>query len=641
MTRPTVCQVGREERQAGIVSIRRWGMPTTLAVGVTAAVVAASLGSATFYSTRHYRSLLESARASALAQGQLIYAALEHQMLEHDRSLLSGMIETFGREKGVEKVVLLDREGRVRFSSRPAEPETRLSLESETCQVCHRLPAEKRETSQVIETGGGKVLRTVVPIRNHAACFGCHDRSHRINGIILVDLSTADIRAAMDRDLLWMGAFSAVIALLLLGAITLVVRMVVTRRLQRFEAEARRIASGDLGQRVRVGGSDTLAWLGEDFNALADTITGLLRDVHGQREQLETVINGIDDAIVVLDPDRRVIAANDAFLRRTGGSRERLLGSTCHETVIGTCGAGDCPTLRCLQTGEGQVRIFERRDPSGSIVWEEVHASPIRRSSGQVVQVVEVWRDISERRAAEARLAESHRLASLGMLASGFSHELNTPLATVLTCVEGIQRAARTGDGADPEWRRIEESASIAREQLLRCRGVTQHFLRLSRGRDAGDCLVDLAAACAAVGRLIEPTARANGVRVVVEPGAPGLVVRVTEADLQHVLLNLLLNSIQACAHEGRVRLAVVPGDPVRIEVVDDGCGISPDNQKRIFEPFFSERRGGTGLGLFLSLEFVRHWGGDIRVRSAPGRGSTFEVVLPAPGASSPLRILS
>ena len=121
-------------------------------------------------------------------------------------------------------------------------------------------------------------------------------------------------------------------------------------------------------------------------------------------------------------------------------SREQVLGCQCREFTPGGCTVADCPTLACLTSGARQVRICERRTPEGKLVWEEVHASPILDSHGRLQQVVEVWRDISERRAAEAHLAESHRLASLGTLASGFSHELNTPLATVLTCVEGILR---------------------------------------------------------------------------------------------------------------------------------------------------------------------------------------------------------
>ena len=78
------------------------------------------------------------------------------------------------------------------------------------------------------------------------------------------------------------------------------------------------------------------------------------------------------------------------------------------------------------------------------------------------------------------------------------------------------------------------------------------------------------------------------------------------------------------------VTLVCEPDDPPHLRVIDHGCGIELETQKRIFEPFFSLRRGGTGLGLFLSLNFVRHWGGDITVTSTPGGGSTFDVVLPA-----------
>jgi len=305
------------------------------------------------------------------------------------------------------------------------------------------------------------------------------------------------------------------------------------------------------------------------------------------------------------------------------------VGCSCGEPGSGVCTVTDCPTLSCLASGSRQVRICERRTPDGAVCWEEVHASPVHGPSGELIQVVEVWRDISERRAAEARLAESHRLASLGLLASGFSHELNTPLGTVLTCVEGILRDVRDAGpgGAAPG---VGEHARIAREQILRCRGITQHFLRLSRGQTAAIGLVDLGAAVAAVARLIDPTARAHGVGVTVETVPPGTRVRADEAELQHTLVNLMLNAVQACRSGGQVRVGVTAGDPVRIHVTDDGCGIAPEHQQRIFEPFFSVRRGGTGLGLFLSLNFARHWGGDIQVSSTPGAGATFAVVIPA-----------
>jgi PAS domain S-box-containing protein len=404
------------------------------------------------------------------------------------------------------------------------------------------------------------------------------------------------------------------------------------RRLQRFETTARLISSGDLARRVPAEGSDTIAWLAREFNSMADSVTGLVGEVRNQRERLETVINSIDDGIVVLDPERKIIAANDAFLRRARNSREQALGSCCHEIGLGACNVADCPTLQCLRAGARQVRICERRGAGDAVAWEEVHASPVLDATGKLTHVVEVWRDISERRAAEAHLAESHRLASLGVLASGFSHELNTPLATVLMCVEGILR--ETGEdrngGGPVDRERIQENAAIAREQILRCRGITQHFLRMSRGQASSGNLVDVAAAIDATRRLIEPTARAHSVSVEVRPGAAALHVRADEAELQNLLVNLMLNAIQASRPGGKVVVSAEDGEAVRIRVSDEGCGIAPEYRAKIFEPFFSLRKGGTGLGLFLSLNSVRRYGGEILVESSPGKGSTFEVVFPA-----------
>ena len=176
---------------------------------------------------------------------------------------------------------------------------------------------------------------------------------------------------------------------------------------------------------------------------------------------------------------------------------------------------------------------------------------------------------------------------------------------------------------------RIETSAGIARDQILRCRGITQHFLRLSRGQSSPGDIVDVSRVIGAVCRLVEPTAVAKGVEVksIIPENHPR--VRADEADLQHALINLLLNAIEASTEGGSVRVELRSGSSVQIRVEDDGCGIPAEDLDRIFEPFTSLRQGGTGLGLFLSKEFVQRWGGEITVESASGRGSVFEILLP------------
>jgi signal transduction histidine kinase len=152
----------------------------------------------------------------------------------------------------------------------------------------------------------------------------------------------------------------------------------------------------------------------------------------------------------------------------------------------------------------------------------------------------------------------------------------------------------------------------------------------MSRGQSGSVDIVDLEATLSAVTRLIEPTARAHGVRIVRRPLFAALHLRVNDAELQHILINLLLNAIQASARGSEVSVELVGGDPIRIRVSDRGCGIAPEHRARIFEPFFSLRQGGTGLGLFLALDFARRWGGSISVESEPGAGSMFEVSIPA-----------
>jgi PAS domain S-box-containing protein len=609
-------------------------MTAGLAAGITTVVVAACAAGAYLFSLHHFNDLLETERSTALAQGQLMRAALEHQMMENDRTLIADMVQTFGREARVANVVLLDREGIAQYSSAPISAGD-LDQGSATCQACHRLPPDQRAGSQVIETAGGTILRTVVPFRNREACHACHDPAQGINGVMLLDLDVGATREAMNSDLRWMVAGTGGLALLLIVGLAVIVRVVVIKRLQRFETTARLIAQGDLARRVPAEGSDTVAWLAREFNAMADSVTGLVTEVRTERERLETIINSIDDGIVVLDVERRVVAANDAFIRRTANTRPQVLGRCCRTIAPGMCTASECPTLACLQSHERQVRICEGRGDDGMVTWDEVHASPVYGPDGNPTHVVEVWRDISDRRAAEARLAESHRLGSLGLLASGFSHELNTPLGTVLTCVEGILRDTRDGAGVE-DTGRIAEHAGIAREQILRCRGITQHFLRLSRGQAGAPDLVDLRRAAVAVARLIEPTARASGVHVAGVADGPPVIVRADEADLQHALMNVLLNAVQASRGGGTVTLELEEGPPVRIRVRDTGCGIASGDRQRIFEPFFGLRQGGTGLGLFLALTSLRRWGGDISVTSAPDLGSEFELRLPAPANDSP-----
>ena len=131
-------------------------------------------------------------------------------------------------------------------------------------------------------------------------------------------------------------------------------------------------------------GADTISWLAPEFNAMADSVTGLAKEVRDQREQLETIINSIDDGIAVLDSRRRVIAANDAFLRRVGRRRETWWAAAAARRAPGCAGSRAAPRRRAWRPASARCGSANGAFPEGAVRWEEVHTSPLRDAAGGV-----------------------------------------------------------------------------------------------------------------------------------------------------------------------------------------------------------------------------------------------------------------
>ncbi len=609
-------------------------------LGISVAALVTCAFAAGFYLVyRHYwRDVILNARSHAMAETRLIRIALEHQMLQNDRSLIREMVSSFAIRPRVERVMVLDRSGQVQFTSDSSIQRGHFKPDSTTCLVCHRHPPEDRSRTTTLEMDGGSVLRCVEPIPNQRRCHGCHDPDHRINGVLIVDVPLEDVRQGLERKVGFLAVGTGLIGLVLLVGIGLVFRYLVMRRLFRFESTARAIAEGDLQRRVPLRGNDALTRVESQFNRMTDSVVGLLNQLEDQRASLENVINSVDDGMVVLDRSLRVTAANEAFVRRFGGTATDLVGRRCCAGDVpgqdGFCtGEGECPAVRCMEEGTVQMTVRTRAVPdgTGTVKQEEVRASPVQAADGRIAGCVEVWRDITDRRSAEARLADYQRLASLGMLASGFSHEVNTPLASIRICLDGIARlTARKGELGRQDLEEINRCVRIAAEQVSRCGGITEQFLKLARGKSLTREIVNLGAVVEAVVRLVEPTAKGFGVGILVEDRPPLPSVLANEAAVQQVMLNILLNALEASRPCQAVRVSFLAGEEAaEVRVHNTGAVIAPEDLSRIFDPFFTRREKGTGLGLFVSLNLARSWGGDIRVSSKPEEGTTFEVVFP------------
>ncbi len=610
-----------------------------LAVAVTALVGVTLFVVLFLAAQRHYDSRVDGLRRQVATQGRLMQSAFEHEMLAGQRDAIWPLVEKFAQTPGVLRLMIFDSQGELRFASDKKLFERKWDRNtSAECSICHTKPPGQRAESALVDIAGGEVLRNVLPFRNQESCHECHGTSHVLNGVLITDTSLEEASTELRAEVLAMQLWIVGLTLVLIIGFGLISRRVYVGPLRALEARARAIAAGDLRRRVSVGRDGPFARLGEAFNHMAGSLQVLLDAQVLQRARLENLMNSVDDGLLVVDVGLNVVALNDSFARRAGSSAEELRLHTCCE-IFGqrrSCGegfhSGGCPAKRVFETGALQTAIHTWRDPATHTERsEEVFASPIVDGDAQVMQVVLVARDITARKDREARMATAERLASLGMLASGFSHELNTPLNTVLVCADEISRASQRGDAGRSALAEIRESADLIQSEIERCRRITRQFLSLSAGRALSPSVLDVRKVIEAVVPLIQATARGAGVALRVEDIAPGLSIQADGGAVQQVLLNLIVNAVQACTTGESVTVAArATGDGgVAIVVSDTGHGIPPEATERLFEPFFSRKEGGTGLGLFISANLARQWHGEITVASEPGRGSTFVALFP------------
>jgi signal transduction histidine kinase len=232
----------------------------------------------------------------------------------------------------------------------------------------------------------------------------------------------------------------------------------------------------------------------------------------------------------------------------------------------------------------------------------------------------------AELRRANEKMIQSEKLASIGILASGVAHEINNPLGGLFNCVRMLQQS-----GGDPAFR--ERYLGLIREGLDRIENTVGKLLWMSRKAEHAPADANIRNTMDGVYHFLEYKLRGGNIRFVNE--VPGdLHVVVDLHDFQQMLLNLFINAVHAMRNGGTLTVAGRREDAaVLVEVKDDGSGIAQEHLGRIFDPFFSTKPTGegTGLGLWLTYEIIRNYGGEIHVESELGKGAKFTLRFPAP----------
>ncbi len=243
-------------------------------------------------------------------------------------------------------------------------------------------------------------------------------------------------------------------------------------------------------------------------------------------------------------------------------------------------------------------------------------------------------------RRTQDRLVRSERLAVLGQTAAGVAHELKNPLASITNAVYYLNK--RIGDSADEEMRK---NMDIVREEVRRSDRIIMDMLDHSSQTERSRAVVEINNIVREILADVRPEARSSGIRVHADFGMRLPLIRADEHQLRMAIRNLVDNACQAMKAGGSLSVATslrqgrsVLGarEAIVVTVADTGEGIPEELRDRIFEPFFSRKKDGTGLGLFAASNAVQAHGGHLEVESEPGRGAAFSVVLPVEDVVQP-----
>jgi two-component system cell cycle sensor histidine kinase/response regulator CckA len=354
--------------------------------------------------------------------------------------------------------------------------------------------------------------------------------------------------------------------------------------------------------------------------------------------EFQALLDGIPDGLSLLSPELTVLWANPASAQAVGLEPPDMIGKRCYEVRHGrSTPCEDCIVEKSFAGGEALETTTVAKTTGRTY---ELRSVPVRNDEGQVVKVIEIGRNITEQLAAEAeridlerKLLHARKLESLGILAGGIAHDFNN----ILTGILGNLSMLRT---LIPEMHQGADKIKRCEHAVTQARGLTSQLLTFAKGGDPVKKTIDLrqvienAVSFALTGSTIAADlALADGL----------WPIEADEGQIGQVIHNLLINAAQAMPQGGAVRVEAQNrsfgpgGSPplpegcyICIEVRDRGKGIAQEHLEKIFDPYFTTKETGTGLGLTSAYSIVKKHGGDIRVTSQAGQGTTFQVLLPA-----------
>ncbi len=368
------------------------------------------------------------------------------------------------------------------------------------------------------------------------------------------------------------------------------------------------------------------------------------QELEAETERLRVTLASIGDGVISTDTSGRVALMNNVAENLTGWTQQQALGKRLNHVlnVINEKTRMPCedPVEKVVRTGKviglANHTVLVSKSGSERIIADS--GAPIRDKKGRITGVVIVFRDITEKQKIETELVRMEKLDSVGILAGGIAHDFNNILTVILGNVTLAKLFSKPGE-------KVHYRLGEAEKAVMRAQDLTRQLLTFARGGTP-------VKATASIQDIVRESCAfaLTGSNVKFDAQIPDDLwnVEVDKGQISQVINNLIINAGQAMPNGGNIKIIacneVIPeGSPgrksgkfIKITIMDEGPGISKDHLHRIFDPYFTTKSEGTGLGLATSYSIIKKHDGMIEVESRLGKGTTFNMYLPASDQTTP-----